>query len=109
MTATYLANVDERLELTGSEGKIMIRHPHYADQIVLYDGQGKLIEQYSDQVTENGFVYEIKEMVDCVRNGKTESSIVPHRMTLKCLFDLFFCLCTILVRSISTQVFHVCF
>lgn len=45
----------------------MIRHPHYADQIVLYDGQGKLIEQYSDQVTENGFVYEIKEMVDCVR------------------------------------------
>ena len=27
----------------------MIRHPHYADQIVLYDGQGKLIEQYSDQ------------------------------------------------------------
>lgn len=89
MTATYLANVDERLELTGSEGKIMIRHPHYADQIVLYDGQGKLIEQYSDQVTENGFVYEIKEMVDCVRNGKTESSIVPHRMTLECakIFD----------------------
>ena len=89
MTATYLANVDERLELTGSEGKIMIRNPHYADQIVLYDGQGKLIEQYSDQVTENGFVYEIKEMVDCVRNGKTESSIVPHRMTLECakIFD----------------------
>lgn len=39
----------------------MIRHPHYADQIVLYDGQGKLIEQYSDQVTEMGLCMKSKK------------------------------------------------
>lgn len=33
---------------------------------------------------ENGFQYEIQDVCDCIRNGKTESEIVPPEVTIKC-------------------------
>lgn len=32
----------------------------------------------------NGFQYEIQDVCDCIKNGKTESEIVPPKVTIKC-------------------------
>ncbi len=42
-----------------------------------------------DEETENGFTYEIQEVIRCIREGKQESTVMPWRDTLDCarLFD----------------------
>lgn len=89
LTATFGAAFDEHLMLTGPEGRIVLPHPHYASEAYLYSPTGELVEHFKDNETENGFVYEIQEVMDCVRAGKTESHVVPHESTLMCarIFD----------------------
>lgn len=47
------------------------------DTIVLYDKEGNEIERYSCDYGFEGFEYEIDEVQKCIRNGETESRIVP--------------------------------
>ena len=70
-------------------GKIVIPRPHCAGEAFLYDRSKKLVGHFIDSQTKNGFVYEIQEMISCVREGKAESAIVPHSCTIACaqLFD----------------------
>ena len=62
-------------------------HDHAAG---CFDEQGNQIEAFKDEATENGFVYEAQEVVNCIRAGKIESDIVPHALTIACakVFDL---------------------
>lgn len=84
------AAVEERLVLSGTEGRIVMAHPHCTAEAFLYDADGTLAEHYTDSQTKNGFVYEIQEVVDCVNAGVIESDVVPHRDTLQCahIFDI---------------------
>lgn len=84
------AAVEERLVLSGTEGRIVMAHPHYTNEAFLYRADGTCVEHYTDSLTQNGFVYEIQEVVDCVRAGAIESSVVPHKDTLQCarVFDI---------------------
>lgn len=79
----------EGLILSGTKGRIVIPHAHYGSEVFLYDRDGSLIEHFIDTETENGFVYEIAEVMACIREGKTQSEVVPHRDTIACaeLFD----------------------
>ena len=81
--------VQEGIVLSGTKGRIVVPHAHYGAEVFLYDRSGSLVEHYMDTVTENGFIYEIAEVVECIRNGKTESETVPHKDTIACaeLFD----------------------
>ena len=56
---------------------------------MVYDDQNTLIHHYKDVETKNGFVYEIQEVMDCVRAKMLESRVVPHQLTKDCaqLFD----------------------
>ena len=47
------------------------------------------MEHYYDKETQNGFTYEIEDAVTCIREGRTESAVVPWADTMACakLFD----------------------
>lgn len=88
--STFLAGIEEKLEIFGSEGKLVIPKPHYTSEAYLYDLNGNLAEHFVDSETQNGFVYEVQEVVDCICAGKVESEVVPHSLTISCaeIFDL---------------------
>ncbi len=89
MTTTFAAPMEEKMVLIGDRGRIVLPRPHCSAEAFLYDGEGKLTEHFQDEVTENGFVYQAAEVMECVRAGKLESSVVPWDCTLFCaeLFD----------------------
>ena len=89
MTASLGAALDERIIIYGEDGRIVIPHPHYGDEAFLCDREGRVTEHFRDEETENGFTYEIQEVMDCIRAGKTESEVVSHKCTLECseLYD----------------------
>lgn len=89
MTTSLRAPLEEQLVLCGTEGRIVVPHPHMAEESILFDRSGKCVEAYRDTETVNGFQYEIREAMGCIREGRTESRAVPHRDTMACaeLFD----------------------
>lgn len=87
--SSLLTDLDDELVIYGSGGKLVLPNPHFASEAFLYDRNGKCAEHYRDEVTQNGFVYETAEVMDCIREGKLESRTVPHSLTTACaeLFD----------------------
>ena len=81
---TLASAVEERLELSGSLGRIVVPKPHMAMEAELYDGRGELVERFVDSRTPNGFVYEVAEVMRCVRAGRVQSDVVSHAATLAC-------------------------
>lgn len=81
ISATFLANVDNRAVFYGEKGKIVMEFPHFGRGCSLHiEGQEP---EYFEDSEEKGFVYEIREVVECVRHGKIESETAPHSMTLE--------------------------
>ena len=79
-----------KLVIYGTKGRIVVPNPHVAMEAQLYlNGSDEPAERFSDEATENGFVYEIAETIRCVREGRVESDVVPHRTTCDCarVFD----------------------
>lgn len=89
LTTSIAAPIEEKLVVYGSEGRIVLPTPHYGSEAFLYDKAGKLIEHFKDQVTENGFTYEVQEVMDCIRAGKLSSDVATWERTVECaeLFD----------------------
>lgn len=83
------AMADERIEIAGSKGRIVVPYPHHGDRAYLFDVAHNHKEEFIDEQTKNGFTYEIEEAVECIQKGKIESEVVPHELTLRCseLFD----------------------
>lgn len=88
--SSLVAPVDERLVIYGSKGKIIVPHAHYAGEAILLKADGEEASHFTDRDTRNGFTYEIRETMRCVRAGLTESPVVPHESTRVCaeIFDL---------------------
>ena len=88
--SSLLARVDEELVVYGSQGKIVVPHAHFANEAFLLRPDGTQEAHYKDDITRNGFTYEVEETMRCVKEGRTESSVVPHASTLTCanIFDL---------------------
>ena len=71
----------------GTEGYIEIPLPHMGRTCTLY--RRDETPEVFDCPVENGFVFEVQEVIDCVRAGRLESSVVPWKLTTDCaaLFD----------------------
>ena len=82
LKSTLLASPDEKLQIYGTEGKIVVPNSHVGNEAFCYRG-GRLVEHFIDNETKNGFTYEIEEVIRCVKAGKTESETAPHAMTLE--------------------------
>ena len=88
--SSLAAQVDEGLTVYGTKGKIFVPHAHFASEAFLLKPDRTQDACYRDEVTQNGFTYEIEEARRCVLEGLTESPVVPHSSTLACarVFDL---------------------
>ena len=88
--SSLMASVDEKLVIYGAKGKIVVPHAHYASEAFLLQPDGSETTHFVDETTQNGFTYEIEEVMRCVREGLAESPVVPHAATLACarVFDL---------------------
>lgn len=89
LMTSFMTSIDDKMIIYGKHGKIVIPNPHYANECFLYDGSGNISEHFEDKETVNGFTYEIGEVIRCIKSGKTESSVVPWRVTTECaeMFD----------------------
>lgn len=89
LTASIVADMEDRLAVYGSQGRIVLPAPHYGREAFLYDRGGGLAEQFTDRATQNGFTYEIQEAMDCIRAGRLQSPVASWEMTTRCaeLFD----------------------
>ncbi len=89
LMTSFVTNMEDKLVLCGSSGKIIVPRPHCGSECFLYDSEGSIVEHFVDTQTQNGFTYEIEEAMRCIREGLVESPVVPHQLTLDCarLFD----------------------
>lgn len=89
LLSSCVTTMREELVLSGTEGKMIVPHAHFGNEVYAYDKAGNEIRHFIDEETENGFVYEIQEVVNCIRNGEIQSKMVPHDLTIRCaeLFD----------------------
>ncbi len=89
LSASITANLDERAVIAGPGGELRMPKPHMAEGFVCRAADGSE-HTWRDDWTVNGFVYEVKEVVRCVRAGLTESPEVPHDLTIRCakMFDV---------------------
>jgi hypothetical protein len=54
----------------------------------LYDNENHLVETYIDPVPD-GFAYQIQHSINCFKQGKLQSDLIPWRDTIECagIFD----------------------
>ena len=86
--ATVAANPREYYYITGDKGFIELPFVTFGDRVRLYDGNRNLVEEVVEP-WENGFVYEIQEVIRCIREGKLYSETMPPEATIECaqIFD----------------------
>lgn len=82
LNSSIAAHLEEKMVISGSKGSIEVPSPHFASRAKLLDLGGNVIEEFTDSQT-NGFVYETREVIDCVRAGKTFSEVVPPELTIE--------------------------
>ena len=81
--STLGCGVEERMVVYGSLGRIVVPKPHLAERAWIIGNDGRETESFTDTETENGFTYEVAEVVKRIRNGETESPVVPHAATMQ--------------------------
>ncbi len=89
LEGSLLYDCDEVWTIFGEKGRLVLPHPHYFNQLYLQDPAGKEVERFCPESEEDGFTYQIRETMRCVKQGLFESPMVPHHDTLRCaqLFD----------------------
>lgn len=81
--ATIAANPREYYYITGDKGFIELPFVTFGDRVRLYDENRNLVEEVVEP-WENGFVYEICEVMRCVREGRLYSETMPPEATIEC-------------------------
>lgn len=71
--------------IKGTKGTILVEGLHATESAKIYNNHNELIKHIQIPHESNGFEYEIREVIKCINNGKTESSIMPHQTTLNIL------------------------
>ena len=89
LSASLVDSWKERAVIVGTRGRLMMPKPHMAEGFTLRRGLFHR-DAWRDSQTVNGFVYEVAEVVRCVREGLPESPVVPHALTIRCaeMFDM---------------------
>jgi predicted dehydrogenase len=77
---SFTTKMPEDAYLYGSDGYIHIPKIHFGNRARLYDLEDRLGEDFHEGL-DNGFYYEVCEVISCIEKGQTESSICPLNMT----------------------------
>jgi len=83
LNASLEAFMSQSVKVRGSKGNIVIPNILFGYEVLCTDNENKIVELYKDAATKNGFAYEIAEVMRCVREGKLQSDVVPHSLTLE--------------------------
>ncbi len=81
LSCATVANLESSAVIVGTEGSIEIPVFWAADRVILRAGGEKETEAMPHRA--NGFEYEIEEVVNCVRAGRTESERMPLSLSLE--------------------------
>lgn len=79
---SFTTKLPEDAYIYGEKGYIHIPKIHFGNSAYLYNLNDKLMESFESE-EENGFRYEIEEVIRCIKANKLESAICPHSMTLE--------------------------
>ena len=82
LQSTFLADIQEDWVIHTDKGALVMPHAQSGSSWRFEPAEGGTPVCYQDTQTQNGFVYELKEVMTCVQAGKIESSIAPHSMTI---------------------------
>lgn len=85
------SNVKQFIILNGTRGRIEIPDFHVGNTAIFTPFDASEPETFvCEHPGDNGFVYEAREVVSCIREGKTRSDVVPPETTIECagIFDL---------------------
>lgn len=82
LSASVVTRTAQEAVISGSRGRIVVHTPWWSSGrfTVFKDGEDR--RSVDLPITGNGFVYEIEEVVRCLRDGKAESDILPLSGTI---------------------------
>jgi dihydrodiol dehydrogenase / D-xylose 1-dehydrogenase (NADP) len=72
----------------GTKGWIKIEGFHRTEKAYIYRHDGTLIQEIHHPHQENGLEYEIQEVIQCLRQGKLESDVMPLKETISIMEQL---------------------
>ena len=72
----------------GTKGYAVMRSFVSSKECALYDSDRRLVEQFND-TAEDGFIYQIRHVIDLYQTGRIESDLIPWADTIACagIFD----------------------
>ena len=84
----FTANPKEYTIINGSEGYIELPFSSGGYDAMLYDGKRNLVEHFHEEWP-HGFLFELEEVIRCIREGRTTSVVMPPEDTIACaeVFD----------------------
>ncbi|MDR0918734.1 MAG: Gfo/Idh/MocA family oxidoreductase [Oscillospiraceae bacterium] len=83
---SFCYNGDNTAVIIGTKGRIEFESGFwYAETVNLYNEKGILTETFTEKHKCNGYEYEIEEVNNCFKKGKTESEDMPLNETFKIL------------------------
>ncbi len=82
LQATALAVTDRRGVIAGTNGFIEVDNVNNPERLRVYDAKYELIKNIERPSQHTGFEYELLEICDAIREGRTECSSMPHAETL---------------------------
>ena len=82
LSSAISVDVGKDAIIIGDKGRIVVPNFWMADHAILFDNEGNEIEIFKEEGRINGYEYEAKEVNQCLRDGKLESSILPLNDTL---------------------------
>lgn len=68
--------------IIGENGYIHMPHAWYGKIAYLYNKEGVLIDHFIDQRIEFGYNFELQEVMECLEEGKLESSTMPLKESI---------------------------
>ena len=77
------APTKEYVTIVGDKGTIELPFVSNGHSIRLYGEKRELVEEFTDN-WKNGFVYELREVIDCIHSGRITSSTMPPEATIQC-------------------------
>ncbi len=83
LASTFLANTSIQTEIYGTKGMITINNPWFMSKSISVKMNSGEKQDFYFNFECNGYEYEAIEVTKCLLEGKTESSIMPHDLSLK--------------------------
>lgn len=73
---------DNELTVFGNKGRIVIHSNFWQSQTISLFGNDNRVQALDCPFEVNGFEYQIRHVVRCIAEGKTQSDVMPHVRTL---------------------------